>query len=149
VVHPGPTGLPVPAAAVSMRSECRSSTACSVPGGGGAVPEGRALVLWRCLLPHRALAAVVSTAPCRLLAGCCWGALLIICVASLSQSKVFSTKQWHEIGAPGLSLLWADPSSFCSAQPVLTATKTGCRRGGGSRCGRRAALGSSKALGRR
>lgn len=70
---------------VSMCSECHSSTACSMPGGGGAEQEGEkgrasALVLWRCLralLPHRALAAIVSTAPCRPLAGSCLGTLFL------------------------------------------------------------------------
>lgn len=94
-------GLPVCALVVSMCSECCSSTASSMPGGRGAMLEeekGRAsaFVLWS-LLPRRALAAVVSTVPCRPLGGSCLGTVFgsiadNLCVASLSQSKVFSTK---------------------------------------------------------
>ena len=41
--------------------------------------DGRAsaFVLWRSLLPRRALAAVVPTAPCRPLAGSCLGTLFL------------------------------------------------------------------------
>lgn len=66
--------------------------------------KGRASasVLWRHLLPCRALAAVLSTAPCRPLADhhqVLPGDAVFesiaddLCVVSLSQSKVFSTKQ--------------------------------------------------------
>ena len=72
-----------------------------------------------------------------------------MCCVSEPKQGLFNKLVWCEMGTPGLSLRWTDPSSLCSAQPVLTVIKVGCRRGGRSHCGRRAALGNSEALGRR
>lgn len=96
--------------------------------------KGRAsaFVLWRLLLPCKTLVVVVSTALCRPLAGSCLGTVSgsiadNVCVVSLSQSKVFSTKQhsvkWELWGraCSGLTPAASAWQSLCSQCQKLAA----------------------------